>query len=98
MLGPYTFSLQTGAPPYGITIYLEQAPPEEDGLYQTYFQDVATLFFALVENAEQMTWKYGDRELAAIAVQGSGSLDREGFRAAYAQLRADAGACRAAQS
>ena len=98
VLGPYTFSLQTGAPPYGITIHLEQAPPEEEALYQTYFQDVSTLFFALVGNAERITWQYGDQELATIAVQGSGSLDREGFRAAYAQLRADAGACRAAQS
>ena len=98
MLGPYTFSLQTGAPPYGITIHLEQSPPEEEALYQTYFQDVSTLFFALVGNAERITWQYGDQELAAIAVQGSGSLDQEGFRAAYAQLRADAGACRAAQS
>lgn len=98
VLGPYTFSLQTSVPPYGITIHLEQAPPEEEALYQTYFQDVSTLFFALVGNAERITWRYGDQELAAIAVQGSGSLDQESFRAAYAQLRADAGACRVAQS
>lgn len=96
IVGPYTFSLQTKAPPYGITIHLEQAPPSDDPLLTAYLQDVSTLFLALVDNAAQVSWMYAGTPIASFSVQGSGDLDEPSFRDAYAQLRANAGAYRAA--
>lgn len=96
VVGPYTFSLQTGTPPYGITIHLEQAPALDDPLLTAYLQDVSTLFLALVDNAEQVSWLYAGTPIASFSVQGSGDLDETAFRDAYAQLRANAGAYRAA--
>ncbi len=96
VVGPYTFSLQTGTPPYGITIHLEQAPAPDDPLLTAYLQDVSTLFLALVDNAEQVSWMYAGSPIASFSVQGSGDLDETSFRDVYAQLRANAGAYRAA--
>lgn len=95
--GSYTFSLQTSAEPYGITIYLEQPASQEDSLLMAYLLDVSTLFLDLVDNAKTVTWQQGGQVLAVFD-QKTDTMDQEAFQNAYAQLRADAGAYRAALS
>lgn len=55
-MGPYTFSLETAAPPYGLTVNLE-SPLAEDTQ-----QRFACLLLALVENLDTVTWTYSDAQ------------------------------------
>lgn len=55
-MGPYTFSLETAAPPYGLTVNLE-SPLAEDTQ-----QRFACLLLALVENLDTVTWTYPDAQ------------------------------------
>ena len=62
-----------------------------------YLLDVSTLFLDLVDNAKTVTWQQGGQVLAVFD-QKTDTMDQEAFQDAYAQLRADAGAYRAALS
>lgn len=53
-MGPYTFSLETAAPPYGLTVNLES--PMTRSIEIRY----AALVLALVENLDTVTWSYPD--------------------------------------
>ena len=55
-MGPYTFSLETAAPPYGLTVNLE-SPMAGDTQ-----QRFACLLLALVENLDTVTWTYPDAQ------------------------------------
>lgn len=55
-MGPYTFSLETAAPPYGLTVNLESPLAENTQ------QRFACLLLALVENLDTVTWSYPDAQ------------------------------------
>lgn len=55
-MGPYTFSLETAAPPYGLTVNLESPLAENTQ------QRFACLLLALVENLDTVTWTYPDAQ------------------------------------
>ena len=55
-MGPYAFSLETAAPPYGLTVNLE-SPMAGDTQ-----QRFACLLLALVENLDTVTWTYPDAQ------------------------------------
>lgn len=55
-MGPYTFSLETAAPPYGLTVNLESPMTRSTEIRY------AALVLALVENLDTVTWSYPDAQ------------------------------------
>ena len=55
-MGPYTFSLETAAPPYGLTVNLESPMAQSTEIRY------AALALALVENLDTVTWCYPDAQ------------------------------------
>ena len=97
----WTTQLQTATEPYGVTVVLVEGAPLPGGeeRFGTYCDAVGRAFLALVENAGTVTWTCGDWSTTVTydpaATPDLKTIDRDGFRALYAEMKAAEAVCAA---
>ena len=82
-LPPYTFSLQTSAAPYGLTLNLSQATADGEALNRQ-MRALAPLILALVDNLDTVSWYW----IASDGVVQNFTVDLEEANAALADQTA----------
>ncbi len=97
----WTAQLQTATEPYGVTIVLVEGAPLPGGeeRFGTYCDAVGRAFLALVANAGTVTWTCGDWSTTVAydpaETPDLKTIDRDGFRALYAEMKAAEAVCAA---
>lgn len=98
----WTAQLQTTTEPYGVTIVLVEGAPFPGGEAQqfgAYCDAVGRAFLALVANAGTVTWTCGDWSTTVAydpaETPDLKTIDRDGFRALYAEMKAAEAVCAA---